>query len=275
MRQTALMVMLTFALGIAVGIVGAHSLQAQQVPDPRLVDLVRAGRIRVGLGLGLTEATKDPATGEIRGVTIDLARALAARLGIEVLPVEYSSPGQILEGLKTEAWDVGFLSIDPSRLAQVDFSPPFLQEDWTFLVPAGSAIRTVADADQPGVRVAVRRNNIDDLVLSRVLKRAALVRTETRRTGFDALHVGNADVLAGPRSVLLEFSADLAGSRVLEDRFQTNFLAMVVPKGQAARLAYISEFIEDAKASGLVQQAIERAGLRGVRVAPPRHPSAR
>ena len=108
-----------------------------------------------------------------------------------------------------------------------------------------------------------------------MLKRAALVRTETRGAGFDALHAGNADVLAGPRSALLEFSADLPGSRVLEERFHSNFLAMVVPKGQAARLAYISEFIEDAKASGLVQRTIERAGLRGVRLAPPGHPSTR
>jgi polar amino acid transport system substrate-binding protein len=106
---------------------------------------------------------------------MDLARALAARLRIAILPVEYSSPGKILEGLKDGAWDVGFLGIDPTRLAQVDFSPPYMQEDWTYLVPAGSSIRTVTDTDQPGVRIATGRNDTGDLVLSRMLKRAERV----------------------------------------------------------------------------------------------------
>jgi polar amino acid transport system substrate-binding protein len=204
---------------------------------------------------------------------MDLARALAARLGVEVLPVEYSSPGKILEGLKDGAWDMGFLGIDPSRLAQVDFSPPYLQEDWTYLVPAGSSIRNVTDADQPGGRIAVTRNNAGDLVLSRMLKRAELVRVETPGAALDALRAGNADVLAAPRTALLQSSARLPGSRVLEDRFHATFIAMVVPKGQAGRLAYFSDFIEEAKASGLVQRAIERAGLRGVQVAPAGNPS--
>jgi polar amino acid transport system substrate-binding protein len=205
---------------------------------------------------------------------MDLACALAARLRIEVLPVAYASPGKILEGLKDGAWDVGFLGIDPARRAQVDFSPPSMQEDWTYLVPAGSFIRTVTDADQPGVRIVTRRNDAGDLVLSRLLKHAALVRVEIPEASFDALRAGEVNVLAAPRPRLLQRAAHLPGSHVLEDRFHAVFSAMVVPKGQAGRLAYISNFLEEAKASGLVQQAIERAGLRGVQVAPPGHPSA-
>ncbi len=108
MRRMALMLALTLALGIAAGVIGEQILNAQQAPDPRVADLVRAGRVRVGLGLVPTFATKDPATGELRGVAVDLARALAARLGVEFLPVEYPSPANVLEGVKVGAWDVGF-----------------------------------------------------------------------------------------------------------------------------------------------------------------------
>jgi polar amino acid transport system substrate-binding protein len=146
--------------------------------------------------------------------------------------------------------------------------------DSTYLVPAGSSIRSVTDADQPGVRIVVTRNSVEDLALSRVLKRAELMRgVETVGAGFDLLRAGNAEVLAGPRPSLLEYSARLPGSRVLEDRFHVVFIAMMVPKGQAGRLAYVSDFIEEAKASGLVQRAVERAGLRGVQVAPAGNPS--
>ncbi|MBI2089292.1 MAG: transporter substrate-binding domain-containing protein [Deltaproteobacteria bacterium] len=275
MRRTALMLALTLALAIAMGFIGEQIVNAQQVPDPRVADLVQAGRVRVGLALLRTFATKDPGTGELRGVAIDLARALATRLGVEVLPVEYSGVARVLEGLKDGAWDVAFLAVDPARAAVADFSHPYMQIDDTYLVPAGSSIRNVTDANQPGVRIAVERGATTDLVLSRMLKRAELVRADAMAAAFDLLRAGKANVLAGPRAALLGLSARLAGSRVLEDRFGVILYAMLVPKGHAGRLAYISDFIEEAKASGLVQRAIERAGLRGVQVAPAGNPSTR
>ena len=138
-----------------------------------------------------------------------------------------------------------------------------------YLVPDGSSIRSVTDADQPGVRIAVTSKSVEEIVLSRSLKRAELRSVDTISAGFELLRTGSADVLAAPRPALLPLSSRLPGSRVLADRFHTAFGAMAVPKGQAARLAYIVEFIEQAKASGLVQQAIERTGVRGVQVAPP------
>ena len=273
MRRTALLLALTLAVGIAPGVIGI--LNAQQAPDSRVGDLVQAGKVRVGLGVVAPHwAVKDPATGELRGVAADLARALAARLGIEFVPIEYPSPPRILDGLKDGAWDVGFLGIDPSRAAVVDFSPPYLQIDATYLVPADSSIRNIADGDQPGVRIAVSRNSVEEIVLRRMLKRAELRAVDTVSAGFELLRAGNADVLAAPRPALLQSAARLPGSRVLEDRFHATFGAMVVPKGQAARLAYISEFIEEAKASGLVQRAIERAGVRGVQAVAPGKSSA-
>jgi polar amino acid transport system substrate-binding protein len=275
MRRTAVMLALTVALTLVGGVIGEHILSAQPAPDPRVTDLIRAGRVRVGLGLVPTFATKDPVTGEVRGVAIDLARALAAHLGVELLPVTYPSPPSVLDGLQAGAWDVAFLGVDPARATVVDFSPPYLHVDSTYLVPEGSSIRQVAEADQAGVRIAVTGKSVEDLVLSRMLQRAELLRVDTVSAGFDALRAGHADVFAAPRPTLLGFSARLPGSRVLGDRFHAVSHAMAVPTGQAGRLAYISAFIEEAKASGLVQRATEGAGLRGVQVAPAGHPSTR
>ena len=276
MRRITLMLALTWSLGIAAAVIGAQILSAQQAPDPRVADLIQAGKVRVGLGLGSPPiAIKDPVTGELRGPAWDVARALAARIGIGLLPVEYPRPGAVMEGVRANAWDVALLGIDPSRAAEVDFSPPYLQYDLTYAVPVGSAIRYVADVDLPGVRVAVPRGDISDLRLSRMLKRAELVRVNTIAAVFDLLRTGNADVCGGTRPGLLEELARRPGFRVLEDRFGVILVAMVVPKGHAERLAYISDFIEEAKASGLVQRTIERAGLRGVQVAPPGNPSTR
>jgi polar amino acid transport system substrate-binding protein len=274
MRRTVRIVVLASALGMAVGIVGTPIANAQQAPDQRVADLVRAGELRVGIGVVAPHwAIKDPGTGELRGVAVDIARELAMRLGIELVAVEYPSPPAVLDGLKVDAWDVGFLAIDPSRAVVVDFAPPYLQIDATYLTTAGSSIRSVTEADQPGVRIAVTSKSVEEIVLSRSLKRAELQRVDTISAGFDLLRDGDAHALAAPRPALLALSARLPGSRVLEDRFHAAFGAMAVPKGQTGRLAYIAEFVEQAKASGLVQQAIERAGVRGVQVAPPGNPS--
>ena len=241
----------------------------QQPPDRRVADLVRAGRLRVALGLGSPAlATKDPATGELRGPALDLARALAARIGIELLTVEYPRPGAIMEDVGANAWDVTFFVIDSARAAVGDFSPPYMQSEFTYLVPAGSSLRTVADADQPGVRIAVPRGDASDLRLSKLLNRAELVRVDSLAAAVDLLRTGGADAYAAPRTVLLGLAEQLPASQVLEDGFAMISYAALVPKGNAGRLAYVREFIEAAKASGLITETIERAGLRGVRVAP-------
>jgi polar amino acid transport system substrate-binding protein len=269
MRRAALMLALTLALAIPLGFVAVDSVNAQQAADPRVADLVRTGKLRAGVGVVAPHwAVKDPATGELRGVAVDIARALANHLGVELVMVEYPSPPSVLDGLKTGAWDVGFLAIDPSRTALVDFSPPYLQIDATYLVQGSSPIRNVTDADQPGVRIAVTRKSVEEIVLGRILQRAELKSVDTIPAGFELLRTGNAEALAVPRPAALQFSARLPDSRVLADRFHTTSGAIAVPKGQAGRLAYISEFIEQAKGSGLVKSAIEHVGVRGVEVAP-------
>ena len=245
---------------------------AQQVPDPRVADLVRVGKIRVGLFF--PQYVKDPATGELKGAWSEIAQALAARIGVQVVVLEHPTPLKAIECLKAGACDLLFLPLDDRAASVGDFSPPIFQYDYTLLVPAGSSIRSVADADRPGVRIAAVRNHASSVALSRLLKQAELVYAETPDPTFDLLRSGRAGAYASTRPVLLGYSTQLAGSRVLEDRYGANLNRMVVPKGKAEWLAYVSEFVEAAKASGLVQKAIDRSGTRGITVPPPGDPSA-
>lgn len=276
MTRILVMLTLTLALGFGAGVVEEQVAYAQQASDPRVADLVQAGKLRVGLGLGSPPvAIKDPVTGEARGPAVDLGRALAARIGVEFVSVEYPRPGAVMEGVRTGAWDVAFLSIDPARAAEADFSPPAYEYDLTFMVPAGSSVRNVADADRAGIRIAVERGGAGDLTLTRILKRAELIRNDKIADGLELLRAGQVEVRAGTRPGLLRDAARMPGYRVLEDRFGVIRIAALVPKGHAGRIAYISEFIEEAKASGLIKQTIERAALLGVQMAPAGNPSTK
>ncbi len=260
---------LVFLLSMGGFVMGTQSAHAQKSTDPRIADVVRAGKVRVGIGLGsATLAIKDPATGETRGPALDLARALAARMGIELAPVEYPRPGAVIEGARNNGWDVAFLIVDPERAAEADFTPSYMETDFTYLVPPGSRIRSLADIDQPGIRISNPAGDAAGQLLARRLKQARLVRPESIAAAVDLLRTGGADARTGPRPVLLTEAARLPGYRVLDEGFATIHFAALVPKGNAGRLAYVTEFIEEAKASGLVRQTIERAGLRGVQVAP-------
>ncbi|MBI4191429.1 MAG: transporter substrate-binding domain-containing protein [Betaproteobacteria bacterium] len=269
MKKSFRVPLLSVALPVSVPIGNA-----QRAPDTRVENLVRAGRVRVALFPSFMY-TKDPVSGELRGVVIEIARALGARLGVEVLLVEYPTPPKALESLKAGASDVTFMGLDPTRSAAVDFSLAFMQADFTYLVPAGSSIRRVLDADQLGVCIAIVRNHAMDFALRGILKHAESVYAENPDAGFDLLRTRRADVLAGIRPGLLEYATQLPGSRVLEDCYGANSIAMAVPKGQGGWFAYVSEFIEEAKASGLVERAIVRAGLRGVQAVPPGNSNAR
>ena len=239
--------------------------------DPRVADLVQAGKIR--LAVFLPQYNTDPATGEIQGVgtgfvAAELVRALAARLGIEMQIIGYPTPSKALEGLKARECDLALMGIEPSRVAQLDFTPPVVQFDYTFLVPAGSAIATLKDADRPGMRIAVVRNHASTLTLTRLVKHAELVGADVPDAAFDLLRNGKAHVFAAPREPLMDYSATLPGSRVLDEAYGVNNIGVAISKGEAGRRAYISEFIDEAKASGLVRGAIERGGLPTFRVAP-------
>jgi polar amino acid transport system substrate-binding protein len=256
---------------IGVAILAALVSAAPSRADPRVADLVQAGKIRVALFP--PQYVEDRVTGELRPfaagiVSMELARALAARLGVAVQLVGLPTPPKAVECVTTRACDVVIAGIEPSRAAVVDFSPPVIQFDYTYLVPAGSQLHATAEVDRPGMRIAVVRNHASTLALSRIVQHAELVAAELPDAAFDLLRAGSAHALAAPREALLDYSVNLPGSRVLADAYGANLVGLAVQKGRAERLAYVGEFLAEAKASGLIQRAIDSAGLRGVRVAP-------
>jgi polar amino acid transport system substrate-binding protein len=228
----------------------------------RVEDLLRADRLRVALFP--PQFDRRAASGELRGWPVDVARAVGARLGVNVQLLDRPGPRKVLDDLQAERADLAFLSIH--RSDEADFTPPFIRIDFTCLVPAASAIRSIADADRPGIRIAVVREHASTLALSRIATQAELVCAEVPGAAFDLLRSGRADALASVRPWLLDASARLPGSRVLEQSYGANFMGAAVPKGHAGWLAYIGAFIAEAKASGLLQRAIERAGCRGAQI---------
>jgi polar amino acid transport system substrate-binding protein len=236
-----------------------------QTTDPRVADLVSAGKLRVGLFL--PQYIKGP-DGLKTTVWIETARAYAARVGVPLVIVEHATPPEAIACLKAGSCDQLFLPLD-ARAAEIgDFSNPVFQFDYTLMMPAGSSITKVADADRPGVRIAAVRNHASTNELMGQVKHAEFVYAETPEQTFALMRDGKADVMASTRLNLLEFAEKLSGARVLADRYGANINRMVVPKGKADRLAHVNEFVEQAKASGAVQQFIERGGTRGVTVAP-------
>jgi polar amino acid transport system substrate-binding protein len=239
---------------------------AQQAADARMAEIVKAGKVRVALYV--PQYRKDPVSGALSGWAVDLVSALGVRLGVQGVPVEHPTPPQAVASVVSGACDTSILGIELVRAAQVDYSPGIVQADYSLLVLSGSSIHAVADADRPGIRIAAVRHHASTLTLERMLKHATMVYADLPDGTFEIMARGEATVMASLSEILLRYSAKLPGSRVLEQRYGFNTLGMAVQKGQAGWLAYLSAFVEEAKASGVVQQAIDRSGWRGVHVAP-------
>ncbi len=227
------------------------------------------GRLRVGVNYGNPVlASKDPASGDLRGVAVDLARELGRRGDLPVDLVGFDAAGKMFEAVRAGAWDVAFLAIDPGRATEIDFTAAYILIEGTYLVPGDSPYHTNEDIDRAGVRIGVSANSAYDLFLSRSIKNAQLVRGSGPESAFKLILDGQVDVVAGVRQSLVANAVKLPGSRVFDSRFMAIEQALGIPKGHDAAAKYLREFIEDVKASGFVTQAIEKAGVRGVSVAP-------
>jgi len=241
----------------------------RQLTPAARADLAPTGTLRAGINYGnFILAMKDPASGESRGVAVDLMRELGGRLGVPTEIVAYDSVAAMVDAAKMGAWDIAFLGIDPAREGEISFTAAYLEIEATYLVPAASALRAAADVDREGVRVAAPARANYELFLSRNLKRAQLVQAPNADAAFDLLVTGKVDALAGLKQGLIGLAEKLSGSRMLDGRFMAVPQAVGVPRGRDAGLAYLRGVVEDAKASGLVARAIEKTGARGVSVAP-------
>ncbi len=232
-------------------------------------DLAPTGKLRAAINFGNPIlAARDPTTGEPQGVSVDLSLELARRLGVPVEFVTYEAAGKVVEGLKTGAWDVAYVAIDPARAVDISYSAPYVMIEGAYLVLQDSPIRANADVDREGVRVAVGAGSAYDLFLSRNLKRAKIVRAPTSPTVTDMFLAENLEVAAGVKQQLEADARRIPGLRLLEGRFMVINQAMGTPKGREAGAKYLCEFVEEMKASGFVAQALERHHVEGASVAP-------
>ena len=233
-------------------------------------DLTSTGALRAAINYGnAILATKDRATGESRGVAIDLVHDIGQRLGVPVAIVAYDSVAVMGDAAPSGAWDIAFLGSDPAREALMGFTAAYLEIDATYLVPGASPMRAATDVDREAVRVAAPARANYKLYLGRNLKRAKLVSTPSADAAFQMLTTGQVEALAGLTQFLLGLAPKLPGSRLVEGRFMGVQQSIAVPRGKNAGLAFLRAMVEDAKRSGLVARAIERTGATGVSVAPP------
>ena len=259
--------LMTAMLGLA--LTGWADISLAQTPEARQA-LAPTGKLRVALQLANPlNVVRDSASGELTGVGVDLGTELARRIGVPFEPVLYPSVGALLDSGKSGAWDVAFVGFSLARAEEWDFTGLHLEVEFGYLIPAGSAISTMADVDRPGIRIAVQEKSGPDRFFSGTLKNTLVVRASSNPDALEALKSRRADVMGSLKPILFDMSNQLPGSRVLDGRPGIDPHAMAMPKGRDLGAAYARRFIEDAKSEGLVKVAIERAGLRGVVVAAP------
>ena len=229
-----------------------------------------SGKLRAAINFGNPIlATKDTATGEPRGVSVDLARELARRLGVPLEMVHYPAAGKVVDGLKAGEWDVGFVAIDPVRAAEMDYTAPYVIIEGAYMVPQNSPIRKNAEVDRDGIRVVVGAGSAYDLYLTRELKRAKIVRAPTSPAVVDMMVAQAVEVAAGVKQQLEADARRIPGVRLLEGRFMVINQAMAAPKGRTVGVEYLAAFIEEMKNSGFVADALKRHRIEGAAIAPP------
>jgi polar amino acid transport system substrate-binding protein len=235
-----------------------------------IADLAPTGVLRAGINLSnfLLVTGTSPA-GDPEGVAPDMAREIATRLGVPVKYVTFKSPGELADQAGKDVWDIGLIGAEPQRAEAIAFTPAYVEIEATYLVPANSRLKTIADVDAAGVRIAVAGRSAYGLWLDRNIKHAELVRTESLASATEQFVRGSLEALAGLRPGLLADLEKLPGARIIDGKFSSVQQAIGTAKRNTAGAASLRDFVEEAKASGLVARLIERHKVRGLSVAPP------
>ncbi|MGQ0651308.1 MAG: transporter substrate-binding domain-containing protein [Betaproteobacteria bacterium] len=199
-------------------VAGCASLDSSLPPEARTA-LAPTGKLRVGLYTGNPlSLVRDPVSQEMKGMAFDLGKEMARRMGVPFEPVVYPSVGALMDGTKSGRWDIACFLVNPARTPDVDFTPALVELELGYLVPAGSSISSSADVDRPGVRIAASEKGQADVILSRGLKQAVVVRAPGLAAVVERARSGSADAIAANKTILHELSRQLPGSRILEGR---------------------------------------------------------
>ena len=227
-------------------------------------ELAPTGVLRAGINLSnfllVTDKT-DPATP--KGVAPDMAAALAERLGVAVQYVTFPNPGALADAVGTNAWDVGLIGAEPARAEKISFTEAYVEIQATYLVPTGSKLRHIADVDAKGVRISVSGRSAYDLWLTRNIENATLMPVEGIQESFDQFVQLELEALAGLRPRLIDDVKKLPGARILDGQFTAVQQAIGTAKTNPNGAAFLADFVEEAKASGMVAGLIEKHGVVG------------
>ncbi|MBE1493492.1 polar amino acid transport system substrate-binding protein [Amycolatopsis lexingtonensis] len=227
-------------------------------------DLAPTGVLRAAINLGNPVLAHGTAA-EPGGVTVDIAREVGARLGVEVELLCFDAARKSFEALTSGAADLCFLAIEPARAAEVAFTAPYVVIEGVYVVPDGSPVRSPADVDRPGVRVGVKQGSAYDLYLTRTLSHATIVRGED---GVVAFEEQGLEVAAGIRQPMTAYVAAHPGTRVVEERFmQIQQAAGTTPGRRPETIGFLRDLVEELKANGFVADALRRADQADATVA--------
>jgi polar amino acid transport system substrate-binding protein len=234
-------------------------------------ELAPTGKLRVAIAIGPSPSalfTVRDVSGRPRGVPVTLGIALAKKLGVPVEFVEYLASGEITENADKGVWDVTFMPYDAERARKVEPGPAYHMLQSTYLVASGSAIKNIAEIDRSGIRVAGVDNTATFRAARASLKSATTIPVRGVDDAVEMMRTGQVDAIGLSRESLSGLVSKLPGARILDGGFLNSVTAVWVPKGKPAALAYVSEFVEEAKASGLVRRAFDDIGLKDAVVAP-------
>lgn len=237
--------------------------------DVLTAELAPTGTLRAAINMAnfLLVSDRTP-EGDPIGVAADIAAEIASRLGVPVRCVPYESPGILADDAPNNKWDIGLIGAEPARAEKMLFTAAYVEIESTYLVPAGSPLQAISDVDQPGVRIAIAARSAYDLYLTRNIRHAELVRVDGLDASLELFLNDKLDALAGLRPRLLTDVEHVPGGTILDGNFTTVQQAIGTPIGNDAGFAFLRDFVEEAKASGLVAQLIERHDVRGLSVAP-------
>lgn len=242
------------------------------VPSPAAIAaLAPTGTLRAAINLSnFLLVTGRGNDGNPEGVSPDMARELANRLGVGLELLRYKTPGELADAAESGVWDIGNIGAEPARAQSIAFTAAYCEIEATYLVPAGSPITSVDEVDRPGIRIASAARSAYGLWLDRNISQAEVVNVNGLDGSLEAFVNQGLDALAGLRPRLITDVERVPGSRILPGRFTAVQQAIGTPRGRdEAGIQYLKAFVEDAKASGLVARLIEKHGVQGLSVAGP------
>jgi polar amino acid transport system substrate-binding protein len=274
MRQSRRAVIAALSAGLSLAFTrgsGARTVAAASPATPEVIaSLAPKGRLRAAINVGnVVVAPRDPANGQPRGVSVDIAHEIGRRLGVPVEQVVYPAAAAAVDRQAADDWDIAFLGAEPERAAVIAFTAPYLYVEGTYLVKGGAPFQTVADLDRPGLRIATGRGSAYDLHLARTLKQAEIIRAPSSAAAIELFLTEGLDAAAGVRQALVEYANTTSGLRVLPDSYMRIEQAVAAPQGRAVGFDWLATVIEELKASGFIRASLDRSGQTGAVVAPP------